>query len=246
MSDPLDELFSETPEAAALETPAPEPVAPVEPAAADPGKGEPPAAPPAAPDDRDQRIPITALLDEREKRQAAERRAQEIERRLAEIEAQKAPKPDFYDNPEAVIAAERAQVQQMLFNERLNMSEMVERQRHGDELVGKATEAFMAAAGQNPALAMELQRQSNPYGFVVSWHKKQQALAEIGDDPAAYRERLREQLRAEMMAQPLAPAAPAQVQPKPTPPPRSMAAHSGVTGAANVSPGSAFDELFPR
>lgn len=244
MSDPLEELFDEDPmtdEVSVQPEPeaAPEPAEEPNPAQ---GKGEEPAAPPAAPEEKHQAIPISALMDEREKRQAAERRAQEIERRLQEFEAKSKPRVDFYDNPEQAIAEERTNYQRALWNERLNMSEIVARQQHGDETVSAATEAFMQAAAQNPALGMDLQRQANPYGFVVNWHKQQSILAEIGNDPAAYRERLRAEIMAEQQA------AAAQVAPSPTQrpatvPPRSMAS-APAAGSHRAAPAASPDPLF--
>jgi hypothetical protein len=250
MSDPLENLFDETPETEAAEAQAPEQVtqapAPEAPAS-DTGKGEiASAAPPAATDDRDQRIPITALLDEREKRQAAERRAQEIERRIAEIEAQRQqPAPDFFDNPEAAFAAERARVEFAMWNERANMSEMLARNKHGDETVERATQAFVEAAQANPALAVEMRRQRDPYGYVIGWHRKHDAMQKIGDDPDAWITAQVEARLAERLAQAQAPIAqPAPVQAKPNPPPRSIASAQGMS-AAQKPTGSAFDELFP-
>lgn len=243
MSDPLDELFDETPVVDAVPvdapepqeaTPAPEAEVPVVPEA---GKGEPKAAPPAAPEEKPQAIPISALLDEREKRQAAERR-------LAELESQQRAqeqKPDYFGDPEGAIAVERQQFAKALWNHKLDISEIIARQQYGDELVAQAQDAFMQAARQNPALAMDLQRQLNPYGFAVSWHMQQQALAEIGSDPAAYKAKLRAELMAELQAQ--APAAPVQAQRPATTPPRSMAS-APAAGSPRAVPAASPDPLF--
>lgn len=221
MSDPLDDIFDGEPQVE-MEQAEPEAIEEdQEPEQApDPeGKGV-ETAPPAEPEEKPQSIPISALLDEREKRQAAERREQEYQRRIQQYEQQQSqPKQDFFDNPEQAIAQLRAQFQHALWNERVSMSELMTRQAHGDEIVSKATDAFMEAARSNPALAMDLQRQANPYGFVVNWHKQQSMLADIGTDPAAYRERIRAELMAEMQAQ-----QPAPVQTTKPTIPRSMAA----------------------
>lgn len=254
-SDPLNTLFNDEPtEAEAqvdqeVEQAESEPEAQTE--AAEPApdavqdgeKGE-PAATPAAVDAKGQSIPLTALLDEREKRQKAEREAEELRAWRADMEARQAqskqPKPDFFDNPEAALQAERASVTYALWNERLNMSEMLARQAHGDELVAEATEAFAAAARQNPAMAMELQRQANPYAHVIQWHKRQQVLSKIGDDPDAYIERLVQERLASMQA---APAQPVQTQ-RPATPPRSIASATSA-GGVSEPPVSGFDTLFP-
>ncbi len=78
----------------------------------------------------------------------------------------------FYEDPESRLRAERSQVQQMLWNERLNTSEIVARNAFGDDAVNEAQQAFLAESRNNPTLYMELQRQANPYGYVVQWHKR--------------------------------------------------------------------------
>lgn len=232
MEKEMDEFFEEEgqeateaqPEAA---QPEPEPT------------GEPEPAPPAEPKE-DRHAPLSALLDEREKRQAAQRDLEDLRRKMQEIEAAKQPKPDFFENPEQALAQERAHFQQMLWNERLNMSEAVARQAHGEGTVDTAVEAFQSAAKDNPTLAMELQRQANPYGFVMKWHQRQQVLSEIGDDPASYRARIEAEVRERILAeaQQQTPASP----PKPAAPPRSLASAPAV--GANETPPDPFAKMF--
>lgn len=237
MEKELDEFFGvqgeqeEAPEVTAEQPEQPEqPEAPT---------GEDASAPPAEPKE-DRHVPVTALLDEREKRQSAQREAEELRRKLQEFEAAKQPKPDFFENPEQALAQERAQMQHMLWNERLNMSEAIARQAHGDAMVDGAAQAFQEAARQNQALAMEFSRQPNPYSFVVKWHQRQQVLSEIGDDPAAYKARIEAEIRERIMAeaQQQAPASP----PKPAAPPRSLA--SAPSAGANETPPDPFEKMF--
>ena len=202
-------------------------------------KGEPEAAPPAAVvEEANKHIPISALLDEREKRQQAAREAEELRKKLAAYEAERAqPKPDFYADPEGFLAQQRQAVQQMVWNERLNTSEALAKRDHGEELVTAAAEAFKAAAGASPALAAEFSSQSDPYGFVVNWHKRQTVLSQIGNDPDAYRARIEQEIRERLLAE-MQPAAPA-----PKAPPPSMAAVP-ATGNSKAPPVSGFDALF--
>lgn len=170
------------------------------------GTGEDQAAPPAATEEKQQgHIPVTALLDEREKRQAAEREVAELRQwRQQQEQLQRQsqqPPPDWYDDPEKRMQVERAQTAHMLWNERLNMSEMTVRSQVGDELVDAATQAFTVATQTNPALYQEMQSQRHPYDFVVKWHQRQSILTEIGDNPKAWMEAQREQIRAEMAAE---------------------------------------------
>lgn len=200
------------------------------------------AAPPAAQVEDARHIPISALLDEREKRQAKEREAEELRRKLAEYEARLRPQqpvPDVLTDPDQWQSHQTAQMQLTILNERLNTSEELARDKFGDETVDRATEAFTAAVQQNPALYNEMKAQRHPYRYVVEWHKKQALLQRVGPDPDAW-------LNAEVerrLAERLVAAAPAQsVQPRTSAPPRSLAAAPAVAGASGVKPG--FDALF--
>lgn len=197
---------------------------------AEEAKGEEPAAPPVAQEET-KHIPISALLDEREKRQAATRELEELRRQMA-AQQQQQKQPDFYEDPESRLRAERSQVQQMLWNERLNTSEIVARNAFGDDAVNEAQQAFLAESRNNPTLYMELQRQANPYGYVVQWHKRQSVLTKLGDDPDAY-------IQAEVQRR----LQELQAAPKPAAPPASLAA-APAAGTGQKLAKSGFDALF--
>jgi hypothetical protein len=205
--------------------------------------GEEQAPPPVAAEEKTREIPVTALLDEREKRQAAQRDAENARRELAAIRQQiaaqqkTAQQPDFYANPEAVLQSERAQVQQVIWNERLNTSELMAAQAYGVETVEAAKVAFMQASQSNPVLGAELQTKTHPYDYVVKWHKQQSVLRNMGDDPEAYINAQVEARLQERLSQ-------ASV-PKPTAPPASLA-RAPAKGTDPKSPGSTFDAMFTR
>jgi len=77
------------------------------------------------------------------------------------------------------------------------MSEVMARRGHPD--IDEKFVAFEAAVRQNPALQAELMRQQHPWEFAYQQGKRLLAMQEIGDDPAAYKERL--ELLAELSAQ---------------------------------------------
>ena len=238
MSDPLENLFDET---LAPEAEAPAPVeaqpAPQDHAPEAVSTGE-PATPPVATDDSAQRIPITALLDEREKRQAAERRAQEIERRLAEFEAQRQqqPAPDFFENPEAAFQRQQQMFQSELLRTKVQLSAEWARKQHGEETVQRVVEFFNDP--RHAPKSHEFIMAPDPFGAALAYYNQQQLLSEIGTDPNAYKERLRQQLLAELQSQQ---AQPAPVQAKPTPPPRSIASQPGAASPKATIP---VDPLF--
>ena len=233
--DDLSAMFSDE-SAAPAPAPAPEPVAQQDLA---PDMGEPPAqpeaAPPAAQEDRQQHVPITALLDERDKRKAAQAEVDQLKRWKEQIEAsQRQPVPRFQDNPEGRLEMERAAFQNTIWQERLNTTEAIARSQHGDEAVTEAQQAYLAAMQQNPALYAELQRQQNPYAYVMTWHKQQKAVAEIGGDTEAYKARIIQEYLEKQAAQPSSP--------KPNLPPSMASAPSA--GSQTTAAGSLFDQMI--
>jgi len=199
--------------------PVPAPEAPAE-------TGEPPAAPPAA-EIEPAHVPLTALKDERTKRQALETEMAELRARLASVEkqppAQEArPLPDPVADP----AGYRAAIADAAFNERLNVSEMMAREKYTD--VDAKLAVFQEAAKADPGLADKLRAQPHPWAWMYQQAQKIEAQREIGDDPAAYRERVRAEIMAEMQGKP--PAAPVL---EATPLPTSLATTRSVGRTAS-------------
>ena len=230
--------FLEQPEAA----PSPEP-APAEPVAE--AKPQEQAEPSTSVDDRPRDpetgrfVPIGALLDEREKRQAETRKREELEQQLQRYQQ---PEQEEYvpTDPREIIQFTLAEQQRVAFNERLNMSELMARQAHGDDTVAAAQKAFIEASARDPNLGSQLQGQVHPYDFVIKWHKQHQLMSEIGQDPEAYKEKVRQQLLQELQAQGVSPSQASQ-QPPPSVVGRPAAAKAGFVPSG---PGQAFDSLF--
>ena len=219
--------------------PAPEPQ--IEAAPEPEATGEPEVVPPTTEVEKPQAIPITALLDEREKRQAAERRAEENERRLRMLEQRlSAPPqqaPDWFEKPDEALRARMAPLQAELLNTRLDTSELMAAQAYGQDIVETAKQAFLAEAQRDPALHQKVLQSRHPYDEVVKWHKKTEAMAKIGDDPDAFinaevERRLQERLT--------------QSSPAPAPrPPISLAAAPAAGRTTPIAKGNAFDQAFP-
>jgi hypothetical protein len=209
-----------------------------------------------------QPVPLAELKKEREKRQEyqaqletfraeAEKRDAEYRRQLDELKrslaAPKAPPPpppDFNTDPLGFIHHRDQQLQMVSLNERLNTSEMLARDRHGDELVDAAAQW----AEQSGEVARFI-GQRNPYGELIKAYKKHQALAEIGDDPSVYRSRLEQELREKILAElkgggaaaVKAPSAPAQTRF-----PTSLAAETsaGAGTGSVLTPEAAMKDVF--
>lgn len=157
-------------------------------------------------------VPVTELVSERKKlkeardtearlRQEAEARATAYERQLQQMlqrmqpaAQQQAPQPpDAFSDPEGALRYQQQQFQSALLNDRLNLSEEMARDKYGDEAVEAALEAAMQAGLQRDFI-----NKRHPYKEMVTWHRKTRAMQEIGNDPEAYRKKVREEVLAEL------------------------------------------------
>jgi hypothetical protein len=171
-------------------------------------------------------VPITALLDEREKRQAAERDQADLKRRIAEFESRKeAPKvPDMFADPEGYAQHTQRQIAETEARVTQRISGVMAVQAYGEEVV-KAAEAW---ANKNPAVLAEAMASSHPYDHAVKAYKQHQDMQSLGGK--SLNEYMAAQVAAELakhgitIAPGAAPvAAPAPSVSNPAPPPRSIA-----------------------
>lgn len=122
-------------------------------------------------------IPIAAMMDERDRRKAAEAQLARFR------EQQQAPEvPNPFDDPDGYAAHQTQMVEQRLTQERFAMSDMFARQQHGVETVEKAVEWAGARASSDPAFAMSYMRQQNPIDWIVQQHKRDALLSDIGEN----------------------------------------------------------------
>jgi hypothetical protein len=167
----------------------------------------------AAPEERQQRsenrIPLAEHLSVRERAQRAEQerdqerqRREDLERRLQALERQKVEKPeeapDIWANPEAFIDQRMKAVQQQAESGHERVSKLLAVEKFGAEAVDAAFEELKRQIATNPGARFEHQRimaSDHPYGELVAWHKRQAALKEIGEDPEAYKAKLRDELK---------------------------------------------------
>lgn len=180
--------------------------------------------------------------DETRKRQELEKHSEkqigELRQQLAEMQAylkqgqQPAQQqPEFLD-PQAVQylqqlrEQDRAEVGQELYRTRVEQSQFVLRQKHAD--YDEVEAVFADEASRNPALWQELARHPMPAAFAYEHGRKVRAMREIGEDPIAYRERLKQEILSEIQTSP-PPQLKPQTPPVPAPPP-------SLAGVPSASP----------
>lgn len=176
---------------------------------------------PDSPEPQPQTVPLAAL-------QAAREETREVKRMLSEMQQQSQPKqqaPEFLD-PEGsqFLTAQMAQMQAHMAAE---LSEAKMRMQHGDDAVNAAL-----AAAQNANVVDQFRGKRDAWGELMQWHQREQVVAEVGNDPAAYREKIRAEIRKELEAEQVAKQAKA-AQPAP-----SMAGMTSATETSAQQPGS--------
>lgn len=200
--------------------------------------------PPPAPEP--QHVPLSAHLDEREKRQAAERRAQEYEDRIRRLEAQSQQPPpampDPYEDPEGFAAHQQRQMDARFYEANRNWSRRIAEIQHGAEKVAEAHEWGLKRCGEDPFFNQKVLASQDPYGVVMAEFQRE-ALSAV--DPSEFQQYL-----AWKASQGQAPPNPAPPAPSPTPPPRSLAstpsAGTSKPGEQPVGGGVAFGSIFER
>lgn len=174
-----------------------------------PGQEQPPAQPPQDQQPQHHQVPLSELIDMRKRAQAAEESQRNQQRRLDQLEQMMArvnqpqqprqqpqPQIDPLDDPEAFVHSVEQRIEQRFLNMSLNESERRARDSHGAEAVDAAFEA-----AQRSGFAQAFVNKPDAYGEMVRWHKAQQLSETIGEDPGAYKERLKAELKQQLLAE---------------------------------------------
>lgn len=194
-------------------------------------------------------IPISALLDEREKRQRYERDVEELRKRLDEATRQPRAPVDPLIDPEAFQRQYEDGLRETEWKLLTKFSHMGAVRQHGAEVVNAAEAWVKDELSANPGFWQTIQSQSDPYDFVVRQHKRHLSLAKIGEsDPEAWAEQWAVANGYVKPIQPTQAAVAGAPIPQPTPLPRpSLAsAPSAASKSPNVpmGPGASFEAVF--
>lgn len=187
-------------------------------------------------------VPISALMDERDKRKAAEERAKQFAPKPEESVI-----PDPLDNPVEYNAYMSQQLEARVAQERFNMSDIMAKQAHGEEVVKAAVEWAGQKAAQDPAFAVSYMREAHPIDWIVRQHKQSSLLSEIGDNVDDWFTREAAKRGYALAPAPVAAVAPAPVAPpapKPAAPPRSIASDVSSSAPVSTDPKADFEAIF--
>lgn len=187
---------------------------------------EPAPAAPIVPPPEPGHVPISALMDERDKRKAAEERAARYEQQERQNAAPLEPDEQF-----------RAELR----SQRLHFSRELANTRHTPDLVTKAHEWAYAKADADPLFNQKALQAPDPYEFAVQEYQRDQIVSQVTPaDLAAFNA-----WRAAQAA--LTPQAGSPATPTPVAaPPRSLASATSAGGVQHIptGDGQAYDGLF--
>jgi len=158
---------------------------------------------------------LAAAQAERDKRQQAEENYRLLQQQMMTlmqqqqanqqqpVAEQQEDEIDYYQDPAAVInqAVGKAvsQVTDQFSNQFLNLSENLARSKHDDFDDVKA-HFFDNMVKANPMLIDQAKAQPDPYEYIYKTSKQNKSVADISD-PVAYRERVRQEILAEIEAE---------------------------------------------
>lgn len=150
-------------------------------------------------------VPPWRLREEAEARRAAEARAQQYERQLAQMNdrlrqltEKPAPRPDMFENPDGFVQHGVREainpIAQQMNGMREFFSQTMAVQQFGEEAVNKAYQAMGDAMnrgdpGARAAYERLMRNSYHPFGDLVKWHKRESTLSAVGDDPNAWFEK---------------------------------------------------------
>lgn len=144
---------------------------------------EQPAPEPVVTNDQGHRVPLSELLEQRERRQAAERRAEETERQFKELQAQlraqQEPRkiPDVLEDPQGYAGHVRTDVETLVQSRIINMT-FEEVREQNPEAFDAAWRALQANGDQR--IAADIRNAVNPGRALMKWHQREQTLQQIG------------------------------------------------------------------
>lgn len=153
-------------------------------------------------------VPQAALVEERAKRQEAQRLLQELRSQQAPAKPAEPEEKevDFLDDPDGWMAQQKKSFRRELDSVRqesqqrfLTLVENAAKARHSD--YDEVAEVFSAAAQMNPLLAQEAISAPDPAEYVYQAGKKLKLLNDAGGDLEALLERERQKARAEALAE---------------------------------------------
>jgi hypothetical protein len=195
-----------------------------------PARGETPAPQPPEPG----HVPISALLDEREKRQAEKAAREALERQVEQMRLAREPRHQLTRDQ---------QLEMAVYNQNLRASRRFAEREHGKDTIAAVHDWAARRCDEDPHFNAQMRASEDPYEAALQAYHREQILRTVKpNDLAAF--------KAWQAAQAAAGQYPAHSSARSMSVPRSLATASGTGGAGRphvpTGPGQAFASAIPR
>ena len=146
-------------------------------------------------DSKEESWTLSAVMDEREKRQKAVKEAEELREKLKAYER---PEDDIsvFEDEQKYKSQQEQKIQQALRNTELNMSQAFAETVFGEDKVSAAIEWFKSEGVQSPTALKRFNGAKLPFHELIKMHDDDA----IYRDPEGYKARLRAEIEAEFSA----------------------------------------------
>jgi hypothetical protein len=146
----------------------------------------------------DHRIPLTELLNEREKRQRAEQERAAIQQQYyqmqQQLQAMQQPQEpiDIFANPEAYTQSIEQTMSSRLRAMEGNFSLRLASYKHGDTFQEAWQEMVGRTQAGDDSIRQQVLQSPDPGETLVQLYQREKVVKEVGPDPTAYRNKVRE------------------------------------------------------
>lgn len=133
-----------------------------------------------------QHVPLPTFLDMRDRANAAEKRAKELEdwRRQQEQQARRQPPPSREQDPEGYAVYREHEFGQQLYSMKMASSRRFAEMSHGPDVVKTAFEWGAGRCDQDPFFNEKVRQSDDPIGLVVEEWRRDQVAAKV--DPSDF------------------------------------------------------------
>lgn len=146
----------------------------------------------------EQRVPVAALKAERSKRQELERRLQALEGQKQQGQEDQDAYPDVFADQEGFTKRFQEEVDRKVGQVRIETAQQIMRSMHEDYDDREAK--FLEYANENPSVLSDPKFKENPALFAYEFAGKLDEFSQV-KNLDSYKERLREQIRKEVLAE---------------------------------------------
>jgi len=137
---------------------------------------------------------LTAVLDEREKRQKRDVEIAELKEKLSAYEKPESDEVSVFEDEQGYTNQQDQKIQFAVRNATLNSSQRAAEREFGKERVAEAAEWWKTSGNQSPTANQRFQESDEPYHDLIKMHEDDSIIR----NPQSYKDKIRAEVRAEL------------------------------------------------